>query len=46
MRFIWRSIPPGPAPSLPEIMTDDVPEDEKKRRLKTLESLQENILTE
>ena len=27
-------------------MTDDVPEDEKKRRLKTLESLQENILTE
>jgi tRNA-2-methylthio-N6-dimethylallyladenosine synthase len=37
---------PRPGTIAARDMTDDVPEDEKKRRLKTLESLQENILTE
>jgi tRNA-2-methylthio-N6-dimethylallyladenosine synthase len=37
---------PRPGTIAAREMTDDVPEDEKKRRFKTLESLQENILTE
>ena len=37
---------PRPGTIAAREMTDDVPEDEKKRRLKTLESLQEKILTE
>ena len=36
---------PRPGTIAAREMTDDVPEDEKKRRLKTLESLQETILT-
>jgi tRNA-2-methylthio-N6-dimethylallyladenosine synthase len=37
---------PRPGTIAAREMADDVPEDEKKRRLKMLESLQENILTE
>jgi tRNA-2-methylthio-N6-dimethylallyladenosine synthase len=37
---------PRPGTIAAREMTDDIKEDEKKRRLKTLESLQENILTE
>ena len=37
---------PRPGTIAAREMTDDIKEDEKKRRLKILESLQENILTE
>ena len=37
---------PRPGTIAAREMADDVPEDEKKRRLQTLESLQEKILTE